>query len=181
MAEQSSSNNRPKDKPGQNNHRRHHGRRRPPGKPNPNQGNVQRPQNENRPVPIDRIYEKYQNLLDQHLIARKKFHDLFYRADLPQKNKLERLFYSSLRDLRDFESKLLPAEKELFEKRNNGLALDKTYSELNGIIEEISTQIENPAPSDPHYMQSQKNVSHREDKEESVGSKNDYEKYKISH
>ena len=187
MSEQSSSNNRPAQRPGQNNRRRHHGRRRPPhNKPaqsnqgqQANQNPNQRP--DNRPNLIDRIYEKYQNLLEQHLIARKKFHDLFYRADLPQKNKLERIFYSSLNELRDFEAKLNPTERELFEKRNNGLALDTTYSTLNADLLAASLTNANQEPSDPHYMQSQKAATYRDDKEESVGSKDDYEKYKIAH
>jgi hypothetical protein len=203
MAEQSSSNNKPAPRPGQNNQRRHHGRRRQPNPNNPNNPNQPRavhpnqknhPQNnpqsnQQRPAAgpanklslIDRIYEKYQNLLEQHLIARKKYHDLFYRADPPQKNKLERQFFGTLRDINDFEARLNPAERELFEKRNNGLALDLTYSTLNAAALEASTQEVPSGPSDPHYMQSQKNASYKEDKEESVGSKDDYEKYKIAH
>lgn len=191
MSEQSSSNNRPAQRPAQNNNRRPQGRnnrRRHPHKPNPNANPEQRqnpnnPQakNDNRSSLIDRIYEKYQNLLDQHLIARKKFHDLFYRADLPQKNKLERLFYSTLKELRDFEGRLNPHEREIFEKRNNGLALDLTYSTINSENLETPAQVISNEPSDPHYMQSQKAASFKEDKEESVGSKADYEKYKIAH
>jgi hypothetical protein len=193
MSEQSSSNRPPqKSGPGNannnrrpqgrsNNRRRHHNRPNPNQEPraNNNPGQQQRP--ENRPALIDRIYEKYQNLLDQHLIARKKFHDLFYRADLPQKNKLERLFYQTLKDLRDFEGKLNPAERELFEKRNNGLNLDTTYSILNTENLSAATQVIPEGPSDPHYMQSQKLASYRDDKEESLGSKADYEKYKLTH
>ena len=192
MSEQSSSNNRPAQRPGQSSNRRHHGRnnrRRHHNKPNPNSNQDQRPnpnnnnqqRTDNRSPLIDRIYEKYQNLLEQHLIARKKFHDLFYRADLPQKNKLERLFYSTLKELRDFEGRLNPMERELFEKRNNGLTKDLTYSTLNSEALEASTQVVADGPADPHYMQSQKAVSYKEDKEESVGSKADYEKYKLTH
>lgn len=194
MSEQSSSSNRPAQKPAQsssrrpqgrnNNRRRHHHKPNPSAnqeqRPNPNNNNGQ-PRGENRPLLIDRIYERYQNLLDQHLNARKKFHDLFYRADLPQKNKLERLFYSTLKELRDFEGRLNPTERELFEKKNNGLVVDSTYSTLNAESLEASTQVVAEGPADPHYMQSQKLASYKEDKEESVGSKADYEKYKIAH
>jgi hypothetical protein len=194
MSEQSSSNNRPPQRPGQNSNRRYHGKRRPPnktaqpqqpGKPNHNPNNNQRqgqgPGPENKFSLADRIYEKYQNLLEQHINARRKFHDLFYRADLPQKNKLERLFNSTLKEIRDFEGRLNPHERELFEKRHNGLALDLTYSTLNAAALEASVQIVSEGPSDPHYMQSQKNASYKDDREESVGSKDDYEKYRIAH
>lgn len=195
MSEQSSSNNRSAQRPAQsssrrpqgrnNNRRRHHHKPNPNAnqeqRPNPNNNNNGQARVENRPLLIDRIYERYQNLLDQHLNARKKFHDLFYRADLPQKNKLERLFYSTLKELRDFEGRLNPTERELFEKKNNGLVVDSTYSTLNAESLEASTQAVAEGPADPHYMQSQKLASYKEDKEESVGSKADYEKYKIAH
>ena len=88
-------------------------KRRPPqhNKPRP-QGEARPPQSQGSggPLNIERIYEKYLNLLEQHIIARRKYHDLFYRADPAQKNKLEKNFYNTLNDIRDFESKLAPDE-----------------------------------------------------------------------
>ncbi len=167
--------------------------------PNPNQGQAggggnrrRRPQN-NRPrnpnsnnqnnnaplgINIERIYEKYLNLLDQHLIARRKYHDLFYRADPAQKNKLERNFYNTLNDIRDFESKLAPEARELFEKKNNGLRPDNIYTTNH----EIADVGENPPPetewNDPHFLQSQKLAEYAADKEESMGTLDDYLRYK---
>ncbi|MGZ3788540.1 MAG: hypothetical protein ACXVLQ_08465 [Bacteriovorax sp.] len=127
---------------------------------------------------IERIYEKYLNLLDQHLMARRKYHDLFYRADPAQKNKLERNFYNTLNDVREYESKLTPEARELFEKRNNGLSLDTIYTTNH----EISESGENPPPEtewkDPHFLQSQQAANYADDTEESVGSLDDYLKYK---
>lgn len=127
---------------------------------------------------IERIYEKYLNLLDQHLIARRKYHDLFYRADPAQKNKLERNFYNTVNDLREFENRLAPEARELFEKRNNGLRPDNIYTSNH----ELPLVGENPPPAaewaDPHFLQSQQAVSFAGDKEESVGSAEDYLKYK---
>jgi len=127
---------------------------------------------------IERIYEKYLNLLDQHIIARRKYHDLFYRADPAQKNKLERNFYNTLHDIRDFESKLTPEAQNLFEKRNNGLRLDNIYTTNH----EIGSEGEQAPPEtewvDPHLLQSQKNANFADDKEESIGLLEDYLKYK---
>jgi hypothetical protein len=129
-------------------------------------------------INIERIYEKYLNLLDQHLIARRKYHDLFYRADPGQKNKLERNFYNTLNDIRDFESKLAPEARELFEKRNNGLSPDNIYTTNH----EIPVIGENPPPetewADPHFTYSQQQADYAGDKEESAGSLDDYLKYK---
>ena len=205
MSDQPSSNNRPNPgagSPGRsnNNRRRHHNRRRPPT--NNNKGNPpnrptdqnQKPQNvqqgrqpdqQNRPDSrvqlAERIYEKYHNLLEQHLIARRKYHDLFYRADPAQKNKLEKHFFATIKEIRDFEGRLNPLERELFEKRHNGLRPDLTYSTVNEIDIEAATQVIDDSPSDPHYLQSQRKASYKDDREESVGSKDDYEKYKMSH
>ncbi len=157
--------------------RRRHGRshNNRPRNPNPQgQSTAPGPQGSS----IERIYEKYLNLLDQHLIARRKYHDLFYRADPAQKNKLERNFYNSLHDIREFENKLSPESRILFEKRNNGLKQDNIYTTNH----ELPVVGENPPPvtecADPHFLQTQKLASYGDDKEESVGSAEDYLKYK---
>ena len=169
---------------GQNNNnpnrRRHHNRNNNNNRPrNPNQGSPSGPNPQNpQGINIERIYEKYLNLLDQHLIARKKYHDMFYRADPAQKNKLERNFYNTLNDIRDFESKLAPEAKTLFETRNNGLKADNIYTTNH----EIAPVGENPPPAeewaDPHFLQSQKVADFNDDKEESVGTADDYLRYK---
>jgi hypothetical protein len=166
---------------GGNNNRRRHRNHNRPRNPNHSQGQGQQgQQHQNHPggINLERIYEKYLNLLDQHLIARRKYHDLFYRADPAQKNKLERNFYNTLNDIRDFESKLAPEARTLFEKRNNGLRFDNIYTNNH----EISVEGDVPPPEteweDPHFLQSQKVANYVEDKEESVGTLDDYLKYK---
>lgn len=155
-------------------------RRRNRGHNRPRNPNPEARQNSNNTqgINIERIYEKYLNLLDQHLIARRKYHDLFYRADPAQKNKLERNFYNSLNEVRDYENKLSPEARELFERRNNGLCLDTIYTTNH----EIESSGENPPPqsewADPHFLHSQKTANYAEDKEESTGTLDDYLKYK---
>jgi hypothetical protein len=164
------------------NRRRHHNNRnrnqgnRPPGG-SPQGGGQQLPQQQGG-FNLDRVYEKYLNLLDQHLIARRKYHDLFYRADPAQKSKLERNFYSTLNDIREFENRLAPDVRDLFEKRNNGLAPDRTYTsnrEMSVLGDEVASDME---IEDPHYLHSQKTADFEEDKEESTGTLDDYLKYK---
>ena len=170
---------------------------RPPGQnnnQNQNNNNRRRPQhNNNRPRPqgpanaprepggqfnIERIYEKYLNLLDQHIIARRKYHDLFYRADPAQKNKLEKNFYNTLNDIREFENKLAPDVKTLFEKRNNGYQYDRTYTSNHEIPVEGDPVPADLPPAEPHYLQSQIAADFSGDTEESVGTAEDYLKYK---
>ncbi len=164
---------RPQGQGGGQQHRRRHGRPHH-NRPRPQGGNAQHPPGIN----IERIYEKYLNLLDQHLIARRKYHDLFFRADPAQKNKLERNFYNSLHELREFENRLDPAARELFEKRNNGLKTDNIYT----TVHDIPVTGENPPVEseieDPHFLQSQQQANYADDREESVGTLDDYLKYK---
>ena len=136
------------------------------------------PQGAGGPFNIERIYEKYLNLLDQHIIARRKYHDLFYRADPPQKNKLERNFYNTINDIREFESKLAPDVKTLFEKRNNGYQYDRIYTTNHEISIEGDAVPEDLAPAEPHLLQSQIAADYSGDVEESVGTAEDYLKYK---
>ncbi len=148
--------------------RPHHNRPRPQGQGQP-QGPVS---------PLERIYEKYLNLLDQHIIARRKYHDLFYRADPAQKAKLERNFYNTLNDIRDFENKLAPDIKVLFEKRNNGYQNDRIYTTNHELPIEGDVVPEDLPPAEPHLLQSQINCDYSEDTEESVGTAEDYLRYK---
>ena len=156
-------------------------KRRPPqhNKPRP-QGEARPPQSQGSggPLNIERIYEKYLNLLEQHIIARRKYHDLFYRADPAQKNKLEKNFYNTLNDIRDFESKLAPDVMTLFEKRNNGYQYDRTYTSNHAIPIEGDVVPGDLPPAEPHLLRSQIAADYSEDIEESVGSADDYLKYK---
>lgn len=143
-----------------------------------------RQKNENRQTParngfdIEKIYEKYLNLLDQHLVARKKYHDFFYRADPGQKYKFEKNFYSTLKDLRDFEDRLAPDVKTLFEKRNNGYQHDRTYTTNHELKQEGDEVAKDLKPAEPHYLQSQIEANYSGDNEESVGTPEDYLQYK---
>jgi len=141
-------------------------------------GNANKAKSPNPSSNLDRLVEKYINLLDQHLIARRKFHDLYFRADNAQLNKLERNFYSTLNDLRDFESKLPPESKEIFEQRINGLKLDLTYSTNHNIDINEKIELDKLVIEDPHLLQSQIKADYSNDVEESVGSIEDYNKYK---
>lgn len=155
---------------GNNNNRNHHRRR--------HHHNRRKFNNKPMTPSLEKLYEKYLNLLEQHVNARRKFHDLYYRADDQQLNKLERNFYQTLEELRRFEQGLAPDLKEQFEARNNGLEVDLTYSQNHQLEprgEEVPTVGEF---EDPHFLMTQKNCDYEEDKDESVGTLDDYKRYK---
>jgi len=127
---------------------------------------------------FEKIERAYLNLLEKHLESRKKYYDLFHRADPRQLSKLERSFYRTLTELREYEDNIKPEYKDRFEAKYNGLKLDHTYSsnhEISPEQEDVPTQGEF---EDPHLLTIQKETSFVEDTEESMGSIEDYKKYK---
>ncbi len=161
------------------------------GPHNPNRSRRPRPQrpynrqpsaqyaSEKRPYHLDRAYEKYLNLLDQHLIQRRKYFELFFRADPQQKIKLEKNFYQSLYDLREFERTSTEDVKEYLLFKTNGKKEDGIYSENHQLAPMVSEDLPTPEDiRDPHLLPSQKKQTFKEDQEESIGTLDDYMSYK---
>jgi hypothetical protein len=147
---------------------------------NQNQNRSRRPNG--RVLTSNQVLVKYDNLLEQHLITRKKYYEYFNRVDERQLYRLEKNFYDSIEHLRRFEDTLEPWQRETLEKRKTErYRLDLTYSgnhELDpgpGPIEVAPDEIE-----DPHFKESQKEayVEYKEDDEESMGTYEDYLKLK---
>jgi hypothetical protein len=136
-----------------------------------------------RPLTSNQVLVKYDNLLEQHLITRRKYYDYFNRVDERQLRRLEKNFFDSIEHLRRFEANLEPWQRETLEQRKTErYKLDLTYSNNRGLDPSHSTPVEvsQDEIEDPHYKQSQKEafLEYREDIEESVGSYEDYLKLK---
>jgi len=126
----------------------------------------------------DMVCLKYNNLLEQHLLARKKYFALYHRADPNQKAKLERIYTNTISKLREFERSLTGEKKDVFEKHFHSLKVDHEYSsnhELNPVAEHVSHQGDF---KDPHYLEMQIESDFSSDTEESSGSIEDYKSYK---
>lgn len=127
---------------------------------------------------IEKVERGYFNLLEKHLHARKKYYELFHRADPRQLAKLEKNFERSITELREYEETLTPELLEQFTKRNNGKKHDSTYS-INHELEFNADEVSHKGDfADPHYLESQINSSFNEDTEESSGSMEDYNAFK---
>ena len=176
---------------------RHHGQG--GGRPNAQQPQEGRNQAENRNrshqtgsknrnrsgrvLTTNQVLVKYDNLLEQHLITRRKYYEYFNRVDDRQLRKLEKNFYDSIEHLRRFEMNLEPWQREALEKRKTErYKLDLTYSNnRDWNPEEIAKAgFEPDENEDPHFKESQKEAfeEYKEDAEESEGSFEDYLKYK---
>jgi hypothetical protein len=136
-----------------------------------------------RVLTTNQVLVKYDNLLEQHLITRRKYYEYFNRVDERQLYKLEKNFFDSIEHLRRFEFGLEPWQREALEKRKTErYRLDLTYSGNRGWNpEEVAKADYSPDENeDPHFKESQREAfdEYREDTEESVGSYEDYLKLK---
>lgn len=127
----------------------------------------------------DQVYRKYENFLDQHLAARRKYYDLFNIADPRQKKKLENNFYKTLHDLRNFETSLKGEQQKVFlERYEKWGEFDFTYTENHNLNVEGEVEVKPEEVDDPHYLESQKQADYSSDSEETKGSFEDYLAYK---
>lgn len=170
-------------------HGRHHGNR-PRNPNNPNQ-NPQHPQQRGE---RDLVFEKYEQLRNDHAAARKKYFEMFGTPDNNLKKKLEVTFNKTVEALDNYEATLQPAQREALLKKIELYKFDLTYSQNHELIKPGDAENVKPAfglypglnetpPEapfqDPHYLQAQINrPSFKEDTEESVGSIEDYKKLK---
>jgi hypothetical protein len=131
-----------------------------------------------RVLTTNQVLVKYDNLLEQHLITRRKYYEYFNRVDDRQLRRLEKNFFDSIEHLRRFESNLEPWQREALEKRKTErYTPDLTYSSNHGLnpeggeIEVAPEEIE-----DPHFKDTQKEAfeAYKDDTEESEGSYEDY-------
>jgi hypothetical protein len=131
----------------------------------------------------NQVLVKYDNLLEQHLITRRKYYEYFNRVDERQLYKLEKNFFDSIEHLRRFEAGLEPWQREALEKRKTErYKLDLTYSSNRGWDpEEIAkAEFQPDENEDPHFKDSQKEAfeAYKDDTEESEGTFEDYLKLK---
>tara|TARA_R110000868_G_scaffold38661_1_gene135062 strand:- start:74635 stop:75258 length:624 start_codon:yes stop_codon:yes gene_type:complete len=127
---------------------------------------------------IDLVRAKYLNLVERHVEARRKYYDLFHRADPNQLRKLEREFTDSQAQVLAFEDSLKPEDREMLHKDYGGKPEDRAYTSNHNLSPE---QTEVPTVGDfedPHVLESQKASNFKDDTEESVGTIDDYKKLK---
>ncbi len=126
----------------------------------------------NKPVKKSPIAQ-HEHLFGIYLQARKKFFERF-DPDHPKNTiGLENAYYDALDRLRFFERSLTPEERLQIRPE---LKLETTYTENRGIPNE-GTRHQGVA-EDPHFLKSQETADFKSDREESVGTYEDYKAYK---
>jgi hypothetical protein len=152
-------------------------------KKRPNNRNRNRNRNRNikpgPPLPLnERIYKKYDHLIEVLGHARKKYFELFFRADPRQKKKLLDNYTRGLEAANKFENSLEENELQIFKTRYKKQELDLTYTtnhEINPVGDQVNNSNQFP---DPHYLVTQQEADFKQDNEESSGSMDDYNSYK---
>lgn len=140
-----------------------------------------RSQNKNRrPKSLTpaRITQKYDNLLEQHIVARRKYFEMHGRAQGRQLEKIENNYQKTLDSLRRFESGLKDWQIEVLKDKIDAYPADRQYS----VSRELEPKGEDVPFSgefdDPHLLPTQIEADFSGDTEESIGTMEDYKAYK---
>ncbi len=126
-----------------------------------------------------RIVQKYENLLEQYVQARRKFFEVFGRGSTKQVDKVERNYDNALRNLRNFEFDLKEDwQKDVLNQKINGYPEDRQYSSEHNLTPKGDEISHVGDFEDPHLLPTQKASNWAEDTEESIGTMEDYQHYK---
>jgi len=126
------------------------------------------------------LFKKYENLFEQYLQTRRKYHDFYHRTNNNQQlKKNEDNYYRSLKQLRDFEESLTEWQRLKFKEHLSIYKEELTYENAHGVDGNHDEIPQDGQFEDPHLtitqVESQDYVS---DEEESVGTMEDYNRLK---
>lgn len=161
---------------------------RPPSRPQQQNNQHPRPRNQNNNQnnqnanSTDQLLQQYDRLVDQHIDARRKFHELFYRCDDNRLYKLEDQFYGSAQRIIKFERELRPWQLDILRKHRTEIyPPDLVYSTAHPEAEIVDKATVATAPPANlfHISAVQLNrPSYKDDAEISEGTLEDYLQYK---
>ncbi len=171
--------------PNNNNNNRQQQQQHQGGGNQPRHHNPQRnnqPQQNQNANSLDQLLLQYDRLVDQHIEARKKLHELYYRCDDNRLYKLEDNFFHSAQKIQKFERELRPWQLDLLKKHRTEIyPLDAVYSTAHPEAEKFDKETAPtlPAPNLFHISPVQQSrPSYKGDTEISDGSYDDYLQYK---
>ncbi len=159
--------------------------KRPGGGPKPaNAQNAQGPKSASnksrRPKSLTpaRILQKYDNLLEQHIVARRKLYEMHGRANGRQLEKIESNFQTTLEALRKFETGLKDWQREVLKDKIDAYPADRQFSSTHDLGPKGEEVPFAGDFEDPHLLPTQIEADYSNDTEESIGSIEDYKNYK---
>lgn len=125
-----------------------------------------------------RILQKYDNLLDQHIVARRKYYEMHGRLKGRQLEKIENNFKKTLDSLRRFEEGLKDWQLEVLKDKIDRYPADRQYSRSREIEPKGEDVPFSGEFEDPHLLPTQIEADYSNDTEETVGTIEDYQQYK---
>ena len=128
-----------------------------------------KPNKTNKTNNTDKAQKTYLHLFEKYLHVRRKYFESFHTKNSQQVAKLEKNFYGHLEELRNY-------ERSHKDKIKN-LKMDYAYSK-NHNIDHTVKETSSDEPAEPHYLIQQKEADYSKDREESVGTLEDYLRYK---
>jgi hypothetical protein len=120
---------------------------------------------------VSGLYAKYEELLDRTVELRKVFFEEGGKTkDFRYKNRLEKDYLFSLKQLANWKKKLAPWQKEFLNKKTDRYPEDVSYTKEHP--EDDQTTIPKGPFEDPHFLDSQKEAleKYKKDEEESSGT-----------
>ncbi len=127
-----------------------------------------------------KIAQKYDNLLEQNLIARKKYFEMYARAKGQAYQKISNNYMRTLRAVFNFKSTLNEWQQETLDKKLELYPEDNQYTTTHNLPLTGEVEVSNDQIEDIHLTENQKLASYKDDTEESSGTIEDYKKYKDS-
>ncbi|MCT4640796.1 MAG: hypothetical protein N4A33_00765 [Bacteriovoracaceae bacterium] len=124
-----------------------------------------------------KVLQKYDNLLEQHLIARKKYFEMYARAKGSTLDKITKNYNKTLKDVFNYRNSLNEWQKEALDKKLDLYPQDNQFSQEHGLPLVGEVELEDKE-FDIHLLESQTGHNFSEDTEQSTGTMDDYNKYK---
>lgn len=126
-----------------------------------------------------RILQKFDNLLEQHLVARKKFFEVHGRFVGKQLEKVEQNYHKTMKALYEYKDGLQKDwQKEVLAPKTDLYPEDRQFTSTHN-LEPIGDIVPFEGEfEDPHLLPTQKSTNWAEDTEESEGTIEDYNSYK---
>lgn len=132
-----------------------------------------------RQIHPDQLLQEYDAVMAKHLEARRKYFELYFRADYNRLAQLEDQFYQTGLEVRNFERQLKPWQlQELQRKKTEFFPLDDEYSK-NHPEGEVDLPVSAFPTTNFHLVPTQlERPKYKEDTEEGEGTYEDYIAYK---
>ena len=127
---------------------------------------------------LDKVYTRYNYLLELHNQARKKYFENIYQSNERIIFKLKNSYEQTLIDIQTFLKELTDPQKAYLNEQLNMYPEDTIYSTNHDLNKKGDKPIDDYQVKDPHFLNSQRETDYSADTQESIGTLDDYNQIK---